>query len=246
MPESEWGGCGPPGHSAETTLGENAPNSCRMLELIACVPNPCVSDCRILHSGVIAFRVVFHNTSLRRPRTQRSIFSRWTAEQCGFCTSGGIRSSKKDSFRASSVEWAVAPKKGVARLSVNVNLDVPADYRTREFVSVADAVHAPSVLSVVVQRRSQIAAVRFLAALIVIIVAWRLRKATMLTKLTVAIVLLLSSIALLPLASNTWQSVLDGVAIGSVVSVLMALICGCMSCCSCSLSWFRRKSVSVS
>ncbi len=55
----------------------------------------------------------------------------------------------------------VAPKKGVARLSVNVNLDVPADYRTREFVSVADAVHAPSVLSVVVQRRSQIAAVRF-------------------------------------------------------------------------------------
>ncbi|MFN9717652.1 MAG: hypothetical protein ACK58L_03100 [Planctomycetota bacterium] len=140
---------------------------------------------------------------------------------------------------------SVRARKGVARLSVNVNLDVPEDYRTREFVSVADAVHAPAVLTVIVQRRSQIAAVRFLAALLVTIVAWRLRKTRIMTRLTFAVILLLISFALLPLISNTWQSVLDGLAIGSVLSVLMAFICGCVSLCSCPLTWIRRKSVSA-
>ena len=51
------------------------------------------------------------------------------------------------------------PQKGIARLSVNVNLDVPEDYQTREFVSVADSVHRPSMLSLVVQRRGQISAI---------------------------------------------------------------------------------------
>ncbi len=61
------------------------------------------------------------------------------------------------------------PRKGNARLSISVNLDIPADYRTREFVSVADAVHQPSVLSLVVQRRGQIAAIRWLAAMVVVV-----------------------------------------------------------------------------
>lgn len=132
------------------------------------------------------------------------------------------------------------PKKGSARLSVNVNLDIPDDYQAREFVSVADAVHQPSVLSLVVQRRGQIAAIRFLAAMMVILLAWRIRKAATLWKLTVAISLLLIALALLPLVSNAWQSVLDGVVIGSVISAGMTLVMGCCSFCRCPLTWFRR------
>jgi hypothetical protein len=131
-------------------------------------------------------------------------------------------------------------KKGSARLSVNVNLDVPADYQTREFISVADTVHQPSVLSLVVQRRSQIKAIRLLAAMIVVLLAWKMRKSPLLWKLTVSIVLLLTALALLPLVSNQWQSVLDGIAIGSVIGVVMALVCGCCSCCPCPLTWLQR------
>jgi hypothetical protein len=131
-------------------------------------------------------------------------------------------------------------KKGSARLSVNVNLDVPADYQTREFISVADTVHQPSVLSLVVQRRSQIKAIRLLAAMIVVLLAWKIRKSPLLWKLTVSIVLLLMALALLPLVSNQWQSVLDGVAIGSVIGAIMALVCGCYRCCSCPLTWLQR------
>ena len=79
-------------------------------------------------------------------------------------------------------------RKGSARLSVNVNLDVPADYQTREFISVADTVHQPSVLSLVVQRRAQIRAIRLLAAMVIILLAWQMRKSPFLWKLTFSIV----------------------------------------------------------
>jgi hypothetical protein len=136
------------------------------------------------------------------------------------------------------------PKKGSARLSINVNLDIPADYRAREFASVADAVHQPSVLSLVVQRRGQIAAIRWLAAMVVVLLAWRLRKARMLWKLTVAIAMLLIALGASPLLSNAWQSVVDGIVIGALASVAMALVCGCIKCCECPWTWCRRRIVS--
>ena len=143
-----------------------------------------------------------------------------------------------------SLSRVLVPQKGSARLSVNVNLDIPEDYRSREFVSVADAVHQPSVLSLVVQRRGQIAAIRMVAALIVILLAWRMRKAAMLWKLTLAITMLLLALGLTPLLSNAWQSVIDGVALGALVSVAMALVCGCLKCCVCPLTWLKRWTVS--
>ncbi len=139
----------------------------------------------------------------------------------------------------------VTTQKGGARLSVNVNLEVPADYRTREFVSVADAVHQPSVLSLVVQRRRQIAAIRMVAALIIILLAWRMRKAATLWKLNLAIGLLLVAVGVTPLLSNGWQSVVDGVAIGALASVIMALVCGCLKCCECPWTWLKRRMVSA-
>ena len=136
------------------------------------------------------------------------------------------------------------PQKGSARLSVNVNLDIPGEYRSREFVSVADAVHQPSVLTLVVQRRGQIAAIRMVAALLVILLAWRMRNAAMLWKLTMAIMTLLVALGLTPLLSNAWQSVVDGVALGALVSVAMALVCGCLKCCVCPLTWLKSWTVS--
>ena len=135
------------------------------------------------------------------------------------------------------------PSRGNARLSVNVNLDVPSDYQAREFVSVADAVHQPSVLSLVVQRRGQIGAIRLVAALIVILLAWRMRNAPLLWKLTVATTLFLAAIGLLPLLSNAWQSLLDGVALGALVSVGMALGCLCCSWCTCGLTKLKRSTM---
>jgi hypothetical protein len=143
--------------------------------------------------------------------------------------------------KAPYVSRLAKPQKGNARLSVNVNLDVPADYQAREFVSVADAVHQPSVLKLVVQKRGQIAAIRLVAALIVILLAWRMRKAAMLWKLTLAIALLLLAIGVTPLLSNAWQSVVDGITLGALVSVAMALACACRKCCECP--WISLKSV---
>ena len=137
------------------------------------------------------------------------------------------------------------PQKGSARLSVNVNLDVPADYQTREFVSVADSVHRPSMLSLVVQRRGQISAIRLVAALIVILLAWRMRSASLLWKLTLAITMLLVALGLSPLLSNAWQSVVDGLALGALLSVLMAMVCGCLKCCECPWTWLKRRMVSA-
>ena len=133
-------------------------------------------------------------------------------------------------------------KAGNARLSVNVNLEVPSDYQSREFVSVADSVHRSSVLSLMIQKRNQIAGVRFLAALVVVLLAWSMRNAALLPKLTFSIVLLLCALALLPLLPNAWQSVLDGIAIGSLISGVMALTVGCCRFCTCPLTWLRKSS----
>ena len=155
--------------------------------------------------------------------------------------------SKEDLNRSLQLGEALhaKPQKGSARLSVNVNLDVPADYRARDFVSVADAVHQPSVLSLVVQRRRQIAAIRLVAALVVILLAWRLRSASLLWKLTLAISMLLIAVGLSPLLSNAWQSVVDGVALGALVSVAMALICSCCRNCECPWISLKRQTVSA-
>jgi len=82
------------------------------------------------------------------------------------------------------------------------------------------------------------------AALIVILLAWCMRKSPVLWKLTVSIGLLLLALGLTPLLSNAWQSVVDGVALGALVSVAMALVCGCLKCCVCPLTWFQNWTVS--
>ncbi|MFO0978206.1 MAG: hypothetical protein U0996_17495 [Planctomycetaceae bacterium] len=128
---------------------------------------------------------------------------------------------------------AVAPilRKGVARLSVNVNLEIPNDYLKRQFVSVADSVHRSAILDLRVQDREQISIVRLIAAVLSIFVIWRQRKRSILWQLAIVLVLLLCSAGLIPLLSNKWQSILDGVAFGALAAAaMMALmaICTCL------------------
>lgn len=123
------------------------------------------------------------------------------------------------------------PRKGVARLSVNVNLEIPNDYLRRQFVSVADSVHRPAVLDLRVQDREQISIVRLIAAVLAIFVVWRQRKRSLLWQLVVVLVLLLCATGLIPILSNKWQSVLDGVAFGAIaagVLMLMLAVCTCL------------------
>ena len=131
------------------------------------------------------------------------------------------------------------PQKGNARLSVNVSLEVPADYQAREFVSVADSVHRPSMLSLVVQRRGQIAAIRLVAALVVILLVWRMSSASLFGKLTLSLCIFLVAVGFSPLLSNAWQSVVDGVALGALVSVAMAFATSCCKSCNCLLTPFK-------
>jgi hypothetical protein len=136
---------------------------------------------------------------------------------------------------------AARPKKGTARLSVNVDLEIPDDYQSREFLSVADAVHQPSVLNLIVLRRDQIVALRAISAILVVIMAWRLRNSNLLWKVTVSLIVFLIALGMLPLVPNAWQSVPDGLAIGAVISLLMAVATSCCQNCCCPGTWFRNR-----
>ena len=136
---------------------------------------------------------------------------------------------------------AARAKKGTARLSVNVDLEIPNDYQSREFLSVADAVHQPSVLELIVLRRDQIMALRAIAAILVVIMAWRIRNCGLLWKTTVSLIVLLLALGMLPLVPNAWQSVPDGLAIGAVISLVTAMATSCCQCCCCPLTWFRNR-----
>jgi hypothetical protein len=122
-------------------------------------------------------------------------------------------------------------KRGSARLSVRVGLEIPDDYRSREFVSVGDTGGEADPLQLVVQRQDQIAAVRVVAALLVILLLWRMRDSQVTVRLAVVVVLLLAAAAAVPLLPNRWQSALDGVIIGALVGGVLWLVCGtCRGC----------------
>jgi len=106
-------------------------------------------------------------------------------------------------------------------------------------------VHQPSVLSFVILKRGQISAIRMLAAMVVILLSWRMRNAAILWKLTVIVALLLIALGLLLLLSNAWQSVLDGVAIGAVISLGFVVVMSCCRCCTCPLTWWKTRRAAV-
>lgn len=154
---------------------------------------------------------------------------------------------------------APAVRKGSARLSVRVGLEVPEDYRSREFRSVGDAVRLPAALQLVVQRQDHIAALRLVAAVLAVLLCWRLRDAAVAARFTTVVVVLLAAAAAVPLLPNQWQSVLDGVIVGTVAGGCVwtgRALCGCLTVLRTSVSqlscrlpaWlhFRRRSAASS
>jgi hypothetical protein len=110
-------------------------------------------------------------------------------------------------------------RRGKARLSVRVNLEAPSDFRTRKFLSLGDSIATPGVLNIVVQEQERITALRMIAALVVILLCWLMRSSRLVSRLTFLAVLLAVAAAAIPLASNRWQSLLDGIVIGCVAGL---------------------------
>ena len=110
-------------------------------------------------------------------------------------------------------------KKGSARLSVNVGLEVPDDYRVHEFRSVGDPATTPTSLQIVLLHKQQIAAIRLLAALVVVISFWWQRNASLTRQVCRAIVLILLTVAAIPFVPSQWQGLLDGTVAGAVTAI---------------------------
>ncbi len=134
-------------------------------------------------------------------------------------------------------------RSGTARLSVNMTLEIPENYRMQEFVSLADTVHRPSVLSLALRSREQLTVIRVLAAIATLIVLWGLRRRSLIGRMAVSGILFLLALAVVPLISNAWQSLPDGIACGAVAGMFFAVTGSLWTCCCgpyCPLTWIMN------
>lgn len=138
---------------------------------------------------------------------------------------------------------AFGKRSGTARLSVNMTLEIPENYRMQEFVSLADTVHRPSVLSLAMRSREQLTVIRVLAAIATLMVLWGLRRRSLIGRMAVSGILFLLALAVVPLISNAWQSLPDGIACGAVAGMLFAVTGSLWTCCCgpyCPLTWMMN------
>lgn len=129
--------------------------------------------------------------------------------------------------------------KGTARLSVRVPLEIPESFRSRDFVTVADAVRKPSELKVTVRRVGQITAVRCITMLMVLLAGWRIRKTSVAGQMTLSLSVMLISLGLLPVLPNAWQIVADGAFLGALFHAGIVIVTSCFRGCSCPLVWLK-------
>ncbi|MEY3174249.1 MAG: hypothetical protein RLZZ436_2163, partial [Planctomycetota bacterium] len=135
------------------------------------------------------------------------------------------------------------PARKGARLSVNVDLEIPADYRQRSFVSVADTTQTPAGLQLAIRSRRQLFTLRGLAATAILLLVLPLRRRPFTLQLAPCLALLLLALAAVPLVPSAWQGLVDGAAFAAAAAaatataVAMSRIC-CGPCCP--LTWCRR------
>lgn len=175
-------------------------------------------------------------------RDENAVLSRNSLTEGEDRSGGQVVAPQTQLFDTSAMFGSIAGGKraGTARLSVNVKLEIPENYRMQEFVSVADTVHRPSVLSLAMRSREQVTVIRLLAAITILLLVWCLRRVTLLSRLALSGMLLLTSLAVVPLVSNAWQSLLDGFAIGAAASAIISVSASLMKCCCgpyCPLTW---------
>ena len=126
---------------------------------------------------------------------------------------GGSRPDRREQQSAPQL-------RGAARLSVRVNMEQPSDYQSTDFRSVGAAATS-SRLNIVMRTASQVRVLRFLAIAIVLIFCWMLRRRSVASKVGTVASLGLIAVALVPLAPNQWQAMLDGIVLGSLLSLLL-------------------------
>ena len=117
-------------------------------------------------------------------------------------------------------EQRAQQRHGNARLSVRVRLEQPDDYQTKDFRSVG-AGTVSSRLSIVMRTAGQIRMIRFLSVVLTLFIFWTMRRRAKAIKAGAVAGLCLVAIALVPLAPNQWQGVLDGIVLGSFLAVFL-------------------------
>ena len=140
---------------------------------------------------------------------------------------------------------ALARRKG-ARLSVNVDLEIPRDYRQRSFISVADSMQQTAALQLVIRSRSQLLAFRGLTAAAILLLLSRLRRSAFTLRLSVSLAALLLALAAIPIVPPAWQGLVDGAVFGSLIGILLLAMSALANlCCGpwCPLTLCRNHCV---
>ena len=119
-------------------------------------------------------------------------------------------------------------------LSLAIDFVPPAGSRVKNFYYVgADTSTNGIPLEVDYIDRNSGGAHRVFVLALIGMIGWFLRRASTATKVGFATLGLIIPLALLPLAPMSWQPILDGVFIGTLISIGFWLICGCVKCCAC-------------
>ncbi|MFM8479178.1 MAG: hypothetical protein ACKOEO_25600, partial [Planctomycetaceae bacterium] len=135
------------------------------------------------------------------------------------------------------------PSRKGARLSINVDLEIPADYRKRTFVSVADSTQGPAVLQLAIRSRAQLLTLRAIAAFALLLLAFSLRRRHFTLQLATCLALLLLALAAVPLVPSAWQGLVDGAALAAAAAAVIATAASMSGlCCGpyCPLTWCRQ------
>lgn len=132
-------------------------------------------------------------------------------------------------------------KTGAARLSIRAHVAEPDDYRAMQFRSIGGTPEA-GTLEVVVQQRSHLAALRIIAAALVLLLCMWINSKTLTTKLCFAVFCLMSAAAAAALVPNQWQSAVDGIVIGTLLGIATWLFTVTLCCVRSGFRWFRNCS----
>ena len=133
----------------------------------------------------------------------------------------------------SLVAGRVVPRSGSARLSVKAQIAAPGDYQSMEFRSIGATAEAGR-LSITIQPRARVIALRVIAASLVALICLLINGAPIVSRAAFLVIVGLGAVAAVPVAPNEWQSAVDGVLIGGMLGIVLWLtfgVCRCLTTC---------------
>lgn len=112
-------------------------------------------------------------------------------------------------------------RRGGARLSVQVELEIPDGYRRQTFSSVADTAGGSPPLSIAVRSQRQLTGLRLICGLLAVGVLWSRRRTAILRQIGLGCVLLLLALGAVPLLSADQQWLPDGIGLGAAGGLVL-------------------------